>query len=279
MTRRDADLHVHTTHSDGGCSPCEVVLAAAQVGLAAVAITDHDTVSALAVARPEADRQGVELVPGVEMTCEYEGREVHLLGYYFRDHPALLAALERLRADRVGRFAAMAAKLESLGMVVDLAAVRRCFPRATLGRRHLAEYLHKTKQAPSIREVFDRYLADGKPADVPKARLDAFEALALVRDGGGVVSWAHPPYNLRLDSLRTLAEAGLAGIEVAGPGVQNRVGRRFRDWAAQLDLVPTAGSDFHSADRPGRRVGAHLCPQVDLDRLRERAAGAGRPTA
>jgi predicted metal-dependent phosphoesterase TrpH len=279
VTRRDADLHVHTTHSDGACSPCEVVVAAASVGLAAVAITDHDTVSALAVARPEADRLGVELVPGVEMTCEYQGREIHLLGYYFREHPSLLAALERLRSDRAGRFVAMAARLEDLGMVVDLTAVRRCFPRATLGRRHLAEYLHKTKQASSVREVFDRYLADGKPAEVPKARLDAFEAVALVREAGGVVSWAHPPHTLRLESLRTLVEAGLTGIEAAGPGVQNRVGRRFRDWAAQLDLVPTAGSDFHAADRPGRRVGAYLCPQADLNRLRERAPGAVAPPA
>jgi predicted metal-dependent phosphoesterase TrpH len=272
VTRRDADLHVHTTHSDGACSPCEVVIAAASVGLAAVAITDHDTVSALAVARPEAERLGVELVPGVEMTCEYQGREVHLLGYYFGEHPPLFAALGRLRTDRVVRFAAMASKLEGLGMIVDLQAVRRCFPRATLGRRHLAEYLYRTKQAPSVREVFDRYLADGKPAEIPKARLDAFEAIDLVREAGGVVSWAHPPHGLKLEALRTLADAGLAGIEVAGPGVQNRVGRRFRDWAAELDLVPTAGSDFHAADRPGRRVGAYLCPQADLDRLRERAA-------
>ena len=273
MNRRDADLHVHTTHSDGACSPCEVVIAAAQVGLAAVAITDHDAVTALAVARPEAARLGVELVPGVELTCEYRGREVHLLGYYFRDDdPDLLAAVAHLRASRAERLTAMAAALEGLGLVVDVGAVRRCFPRASLGRRHLAEYLYRTRQSPGVREAFDRWLADGRPACVDKVRLDAFEAIDLVGRAGGVVSWAHPPYNTNLESLRALADAGLAGMEVAGPGVQNRVGRRFRDWAAALDLVPTAGSDFHAADRPGRRVGAYVTPDADLQRLRERAA-------
>nr|WP_303652451.1 PHP domain-containing protein [Paludisphaera mucosa] len=265
-------MHVHTTHSDGACSPCEVVAAAAQVGLAALAITDHDTVSALATARPEAARLGVELVPGVELTCGYEGREVHLLGYFFRvDDPDLLAAVDRLRTDRTTRFDAMVAKLEALGLVVDMRALRRCFPRATLGRRHLAEYLFRTKQTASVRDGFDRFLADGKPACVDKVRLDAFEALGLVARAGGVVSWAHPPYNLKLESLRALADAGLAAIETAGPGVQNRVGRRFRDWAGILDLVPTAGSDFHAPDRPGRRVGATVTADADLQRLRERA--------
>src|SRR6478752_7203435 len=142
-----ADLHVHTTHSDGVCSPCEVVVAAAGVGLAALAITDHDTVSALAVARPEADRLGVELISGVELTCEYEDREIHVLGYFFRDDdPDLLDAMSRLRTGRASRFQAMAERLTELGMVVDLAVVRRCFPRAVLGRRHLAEYLARTKQ-------------------------------------------------------------------------------------------------------------------------------------
>ena len=244
MNRRDADLHVHTTHSDGSCSPCEVVIAAAQVGLAAIAITDHDAVTALAVARPEAERLGVELVPGVELTCEYLEREVHLLGYYFRDDdPDLLAAVARLRASRAERLTAMAAALEGLGLIVDVEAVRRCFPRAALGRRHLAEYLYRTKQSPSVREAFDRWLADGRPACVEKLRLDAFEAIALVGKAGGVVSWAHPPYNTKLESLQALADAGLVGMEVTGPGIQNRVGRRFRDWAATLDLVPTAGSE------------------------------------
>ena len=111
-----ADLHVHTTHSDGVCSPCEVVVAAARVGLAALAITDHDTVSALAVARPEAARWGIELIAGVELTCEHDGRELHILGHFIRDDdPALLEAMASLRAGRTERLEAMAARLRDAG--------------------------------------------------------------------------------------------------------------------------------------------------------------------
>jgi 3',5'-nucleoside bisphosphate phosphatase len=271
LIRRNADLHVHTTHSDGLCSPSEVVVAAAGVGLSALAITDHDTVSALTVARAEAVRLGVELISGVELTCEFEGREIHVLGYFFRDDDSeLTAAMDRLRIGRASRFQVMIGRLTELGMVVDLKAVRRCFPRAVLGRRHLAEYLARTHQVGGVRDAFDRFLADGRPACAAKVMLDAGEAIGLIGKAGGVASWAHPPYNLRLESLRTLADAGLQAIETAGPGIQNRIGRRFRDWAATLDLVPTAGSDFHAPDRPGRWVGAITTPDADLERLRAR---------
>jgi len=272
---RGADLHVHTTHSDGVCSPCEVVNAAASVGLAALAITDHDTVSALAVARPEAARLGIELVGGVEWTAELDGREVHILGHFVRDDdPAVLAASARLRAARVERLAAMADRLEALGLSVDLDALRRAFPRATLGRRHLADWLTRTGQVPGPREAFARYLGDRGPAEVPKPRLGWTEAVALTVAAGGVAALAHPPYNLREATLKALADGGLGAIEVAGPGINPNLGRRWRAWAAALDLVPVSGSDFHAQDRPGRRVGASVTADADLERLRSRSAGS-----
>lgn len=266
-----ADLHVHTTHSDGVCSPCEVVNAAANVGLSALAITDHDTLSALAVARPEAARLGLELVSGVELTAEFEGREVHILGHFVRDDdPALEAAARALRLARAERLRAMVARLGELGLSVDLGALASAFPRATLGRRHLADWLVRTKQVPGIREAFARYLGDDGPAHVPKPRLAAADAIALVRRAGGVAGLAHPPYDLRERALRTLVEHGLGAIEVAGPGIDTARGRRWRDWAGLLDLVPIAGSDFHAADRPGRWLGSITTPGADLERLRGR---------
>ena len=264
-----ADLHVHTTHSDGACSPCEVVVAAANVGLKALAITDHDTLSALAVARPEAARLGVELIAGVELTAEYEGREVHILGHFVRDDdPSLVAATSSLRRARAERIRALVDRLEGLGLSVDLEALGRAFPRATLGRKHLADWLARTRQVGSPRDAFARYLGDGGPAEVPKPRLAWTEAIALIRGAGGVAGLAHPPYNLREATLRLLADAGLGAIEVAGPAVNPRCGKRWRAWAASMGLVPIAGSDFHAPDRPGRWLGSVTTPGEDLERLR-----------
>jgi predicted metal-dependent phosphoesterase TrpH len=191
--REAADLHVHTTHSDGACSPCEVVVAAARVGLSALAITDHDTVSALAVARPEARYWGVDLIAGVELTCAHLGRELHLLGYFLReDEPGLVAAMASLRSGRLRRIEAMAARLGDLGLRVDLEALRRAFPRAVLGRRHLAVYLVRTGQVRGVREAFAEFLGDGRPACVAKPRLDIRHAIELIGRAGGVASRPSP---------------------------------------------------------------------------------------
>ncbi len=270
--REAADLHIHTTHSDGSCSPCEVVRAGANLGLSALAITDHDTLSALAIARPEAERLGIELIGGIELTAERDGREIHILGHFVRgDAPELSAASERLRIGREHRIHLMVDRLESLGLHLDLKAVRRTFPRATLGRRHLAEWLTRTGQVASPREAFTRFLRDDGPAQVPKPRLDWTEAIALIRGAGGVAGLAHPPYDLREQTLQEYAAAGLGSIETEGPGINARLGRRWRNWAERFDLVPIAGSDFHVPDRPGRWVGSITTPGPVVELLRERA--------
>jgi 3',5'-nucleoside bisphosphate phosphatase len=264
-----ADLHVHTTHSDGACSPCEVVVAAARVGLVAVAITDHDTVSALPVARAEAIRWGVELIAGVELTCEFENREIHILGHFIRDDdPALVGAMAELVAGRTARVEAMAARLATLGLSIDVPSLKRAFPRAILGRRHLADFLARTSQVKSPREAFNRYLGDNGPACVAKLRLDAGRAIALIQAAGGVAALAHPPFDFRESSLRALVDMGLRAIEVEGPGASPSLRRRLKARADRLALVPIAGSDFHAPDGPGRWVGFITTAPVELKRLR-----------
>ncbi|RUL86936.1 PHP domain-containing protein [Tautonia sociabilis] len=266
---RGADLHVHTSHSDGTLSPGEVVRSAAAVGLSAVAITDHDTLSALALALPEADRLGIELVPGIELSARDEGREVHLLGHFVDpDHPELRSAADALRASRRIRLERMIDRLADFGLIVDPEALRRAFPRAALGRKHLADYLVRTGQVPTHRLVFSRFLGDDGPAAVPKAGPTVAEAIALIRRAGGVAGLPHPPYDLSMERLRSYREAGLGALEVDGPSLDRRRSSRWRLVAEQLDLVPIAGSDFHAPDRPGRWVGSITTPAADLDRLR-----------
>jgi predicted metal-dependent phosphoesterase TrpH len=251
------------------------VVAAARVGLSALAITDHDTVTALAVARPEARHWGLELIAGVELTCEQAGRELHILGYFLReDDPELVAAMGRLRDGRARRIEAMADRLRGLGLSVDLGAVRRAFPRAVLGRRHLAEYLARTGQVPGVRAAFARLLGDDGPACVAKTRLVAAEAIGLIGGAGGVAALAHPPHDLGESTIRALADVGMRAIEVDGPGCSGGLGRRLRAVADRLGLIGIAGSDFHAPDRPGRWVGAITTDRETLDRLR---AAAGPP--
>ena len=264
-----ADLHVHTTHSDGACSPCEVVQAASNVNLAALAITDHDSLSALSVARPEADRLGIELVPGIELTAEHERREFHVLGYFIReDDPDLVAACREMREQRASRIEAMTDRLRDLGMRVDLAAVRRSYPRATIGRRHLADWLARTGQVPNRRAAFDLYLGDGGPAEAPKPRVPIAKAIPMIRAAGGVAALAHPPYDLREQALQQFVDMGLLAIEVDGPGIAKSRRPRVAAWAERFGLVPVAGSDFHANDRPGRWVGSTTTPGAMLERLR-----------
>ncbi|WP_435006943.1 PHP domain-containing protein [Tundrisphaera lichenicola] len=263
------DLHVHTTHSDGQCSPGEVVRAAANVGLSGLAITDHDTLSAISIARPEADRLGIELIGGIELTSSREGRELHVLGHFVReDDPALVEATSMLREARSNRIEAMARRLGQLGLSIDLDVLRSTFPRATLGRKHLADWLVHTEQVADYRDAFARFLGDDGPTQVEKPRVPFGKAIELIRGAGGVAGLAHPPYDLRLVSLREMVDEGLGAIEVDGPGIGSRLGRRWRDWADEFGLAPIAGSDFHASDRPGRWVGVISTSPEDLDRLR-----------
>jgi predicted metal-dependent phosphoesterase TrpH len=254
------------------------VVSAFRVGLDALAITDHDTASALPIARAEAAWWGIELIAGVELTCEFEGRDLHILGYFIRDDdPALCEAMSLLRAGRIERLRTMTAYLRAEGVSVDLEALQRMFPRAVLGRPHVAEYLTRTGQVAGVREAFTQYLGEGRPACVNKLRLEAGRAIALVKSAGGVAGLAHPPVDLRESSLRTLVELGLCALEIDGPGFSRSLSHRLHAQADRLGMIGIAGSDFHAPDRPGRWVGAITTARDQLERLRAASESAARP--
>ena len=265
-----ADLHVHTTFSDGGYTPPQIVDLARRVGLAAVAITDHDTLAGVAPARAAA-RSGLEVVAGVEITAEYAGREVHILSYFVRpDDAALGAALDRLRERRRGRFQEMVDGLRDRGVSLPEEAVAGLDASATLGRRNLAQLLHDSGQVGSVREAFVRYLADDGPLNPPKERLPVADAVRLVRAAGGCTSLAHPGPDLTLAGLTALRDLGVNAVEAMYPSIRSPREHELRQWAAGLGMAVTGGSDCHGPGVPTRAVGARGVTREELATLRER---------
>jgi predicted metal-dependent phosphoesterase TrpH len=265
-----ADLHMHTTHSDGTYTPAQVLDLARRSGLAAVAVTDHDTLDGVAPTQQAAAGTGVEVVPAVEISTAYRGRELHLLAYFVRlDDERLQAALRRLRDDRAERFWEMVERLRGCGVSLDAGRLRDEAGSGALGRRHLAEFLVQAGRAGSVREAFNRYLSDGGRVAVPKVRLDVAEALELVRGAGGVASWAHPSYDCDRQSLQELRGLGLGAVEVEYPATRTARRQELRRLARELDLAVSGGSDCHGPDQLRRSVGACSISGEELEALRQ----------
>ena len=263
------DLHMHSTASDGRYTPAQVVDVARRTGLAAIALTDHDTLAGFAPARLAAGDR-LEVIPAVELSCEHAGREVHLLAYFVRpDDGPLNQALDRMREHRVGRYAEMVAKLAKLGVNVPEAPASD----ASLGRRHLAEALVHAGKVGTVRDAFQRYLEDGGPADVPKLRLELAEAIALVHSAGGVTSYAHPMPRVDRHELATLAAIGLQAVEAEYPGFRNSRIAALRQWAGELGMATTGGSDCHGPEDHRRTIGMKTISIEELARLRALAKG------
>src|ERR1041384_1950134 len=200
------DLHTHTTHSDGSASPAELIRRASEKGARSIAITDHDTVGALPEARISADRFGVELVPGIEISAEYSPGTMHILGYFIDDEsPMLNQKLDELKQDRERRDPEMARRHQSLGCEIDYEEVAHLAGNKVVGRPHFARLLVERGYAGSIQDAFNRFLAKGASAYVEKARLSPTDSISMIHGAGGVAVLAHP-YQLRLASLEA-AEA------------------------------------------------------------------------
>jgi predicted metal-dependent phosphoesterase TrpH len=277
---RRADLHVHTTASDGEFTPAQVVAIARRAGLAAVAVTDHDTLAAVEPARAAAGDQ-IEVVPGVEISAGFAGREIHLLGYFIRaDHSELNSALARLCERRRERFRDFVAKLADCGTPLPEDRVRLTEETApSLGRRHVAGLLEACGLARSRAEAFHKFLWAVGGRVLPKLLLPADEAIRLVRAAGGVAALAHPPPDFTEEHLRTLAGFGLSAVETEYPWGRNSPAARLRELAGRLGLAVTGGSDCHGPHPSHRVVGSYGVTVEQLAALRERTAriGSGSP--
>ena len=269
---RYADLHTHTYHSDGTRSPREVIDVARAHGIEIVCISDHDNLAAYFEIKPYADSQGVTLVPGVELSCAYEGVDVHILAYAFDALDERVAErLRRFRETRHRRGTLMVDRLRSLGYEISAKRVDEFAAGGAMGRPHVARALVEAGHVASVDEAFNKLLGAGKPGYVEKERFRIDEAVSLIRATGGVTSIAHPtlyPDGERIVPL--LLDAGIDGVEVFHPEVDEAAREAYSNVARFRGKMLTGGSDDHGTVKTSQTLGTIKVPEELIAPILER---------
>lgn len=277
-----ADLHLHSRCSDGLLTPTEAMEAAAAANVRHVALTDHDTFAGLEEAGRRARELGLELIPGVEISCNLpEGGERHVLAYGADpEHPGLRDGLARNRAERDRRVDRTLEALATAGVHLTREQIAATAEGASVGRPHVADALVRAGRVKSRQEAFDRWLGDGKIGHVPRMNIGVAEAIRLVHEAGGVTVLAHPGRRPRPGVIEALLALGLDGLEVLHPANGPEDVKMLNALVERHGLLATGGSDNHGdadgmAALRARRVPARVAEAL-LERLRTRAARSGR---
>ena len=265
-----ADLHVHTSESDGTFTPVQLVKEGLARGLSAIAIVDHDTVGAIPEAEAAAQGTDLEVIAGIELTAQYENQEIHILGYFVDClDKALLEKLKLVQINRIERVHKIVNNLDELGLKINAQAVFDISGKGTVGRMHIARALVKEGLVTTPAEAFRKYIGDKSPAYVLGFSLSPAEAINLIKGSGGVAVLAHP-YILHNDELITeFAGYGLQGIEVYYPEHSQSMVNFYLDLAKKLNLLVTGGSDFHGSVKPDIKLGAIKIPFELVEKLRQ----------
>ncbi len=272
MTRL-ADLHCHTTFSDGLLTPEQAVSRARELGLVAIGITDHDSIDAIERAQSCGRNVGIEVVPGVEMSCIVSGIDLHILGYYldFRS-PDVHDFFALVRRHRSERARLMVEKMKGMGVRLNFEDVRTLARDAAIGRPHVAQALVNAGVVPSVEEAFRRYISYEAPAYVPKMKLEPRVAVDLIRSHGGVSVIGHPGTYHSDEAVYAAISAGVDGIEVWHPDHDKRDVARYEEIAQKNGLLVTGGSDCHGGRKGGRIfLGEVTVPYECVVRLKQRS--------
>lgn len=248
-----ADLHIHSTASDGTFTPAEVVRHAADIGLKAISLTDHDTVAGVEEAIKAGKELGIEVLPGIEMGSDVSGHDIHILGYFIDVcDKTFLEYLEKLKEKRIGRAVEMCARLTERNMPVTLDEALALAPGGVLTRAHIARAIVEKGHASSVNEVFDKHLANGKSCFVPKYNETADDVIDTIIKAGGLPVLAHPKLSGIDNRIESLTASGLRGVEAYCLDHNSDDIKRYLGWADRLGLLVTGGSDCHGPRTPGR---------------------------
>lgn len=255
------DLHTHSRASDGSMTPAELIAHAAERGISALALTDHDSVAGNAEAAQAAERAGIRFIPGVELDIEWKRGECHVLGLgLVRPSASLLSLLEGQIAARNARNAEIVELMRKDGIDIDVERVSALAGGTVVGRPHFAEYLVSVKKVKNRQQAFDRFLATGRPYFMDRSGIPLDEGIQAIRDSGGVPILAHPlslyvSWGKIGEIVRDFTARGIAGIEAWHPAARVVECERLERLAIDLNVCVTAGSDFHGAARPDRKLG------------------------
>lgn len=264
---RAIDLHTHTCKSDGSYTPTELVDYAVEKGLAAVAITDHDSIEGLdealshAKILKEKGLPSIEVVPGIEFSTKYEKQDVHVVGLYVAyDSPVFRESLTGFLDSRTNRNQKMCENLRSAGIDITYEKLQSRYPDSVITRAHYASYLLEEGYVKSRQSAFAQYLGDHTKYFVPREKVTPMQAVNLILHAGGIPILAHPPLyhmgNDRLDALTASLKAeGLLGIEAFYSTYDNQDIRDMQRLAVKYDLLLSGGSDFHGVNKPGLDLG------------------------
>jgi len=267
-----ADLHLHTTFSDGALSPSELLERARQAGLTTIAITDHDHTGGLDEAARSAAQSGIDVVPGVELSTSVGDADVHILGYFFNPRDARLQEhLELFRAERLKRAEKIVERLNGMHLPLTIGAVLRRAGKGSVGRPHIATALVEEGLIGSYQEAFSRYIGFGKPAYEKKYQIPPREAIALVAAAGGLSFLAHPSTFISEEVLREIIDAGIDGIEVVHPSHSPELVAHYSGIVSEYFLLASGGSDFHGGRRNDREAfGKYFISTEYVEMMRRR---------
>jgi hypothetical protein len=272
-----ADLHLHTSFSDGTWTPEELVLQAQKGGLSCIAVTDHDTVEGCARAGAACAAVAMEFIPGAELTAEQDDTEVHVLGYFLdARNEKLLGEIAKFQIVRQNRIHEMVARVNELGVPLKAEAVFALANCKSPGRPHVARAMVKAGHVKTLDEAFERFLKKGRPAWVPKSKISALDAIGLIHQAGGLAVMAHPGLNRTDSIIPALVAAGLDGIECFHTKHSTAMSERYLEIADKYNLLVTGGSDCHGFSKGKPLIGTVKLPYEHVQKMKKHL---GRSTA
>lgn len=266
-----ADLHIHTSASDGDLSPEKIVEKCAELNLRTIGITDHDTVSGVLPAKEAAKKNGITIVPGIELGTNSNGLEIHILGYFIDvKSPVLKQYLVHINEQRMRRTELIVESLARNGIEINLDKIIDKAGNGTIGRPHIAKAMVEAGVVKTYQAAFNDWIGDGAPACEKKSVQDPGELIDIIHQSGGVAILAHPGGAWTREGIRRLKRLGLDGIEVVHPRHTKKTEAMYRNLAFECNLLISGGSDFHSPRRKLNPLGKYTVEMAAVQRLAAR---------